>query len=102
MSINSIGSNATPPEHRSSGNRQVDAAKTDVASADRNPAERTGDTVHISAKAIDLQAVEAQLKDLPDVDSARVEELRNQINNGSYQVDSQRLADRIMAFESGL
>ena len=102
MSINSIGSNATPPEQRSSGNRQVDAATTGVASRDQSPAERTGDTVHISAKAVDLQAVEAQLKDLPDVDSVRVEELRNQINNGTYQVDSQRLADRIMAFESKL
>jgi len=102
MSINSIGSNATPPEQRSSGNRQVDTATTDVAKRDQNPAERAGDTVHISAKAVDLQAVEAQLKDLPDVDSVRVEELRNQINNGTYQVDSQRLAERILAFESEL
>jgi len=39
---------------------------------------------------------------LPEVNSARVTELRDKINAGEYQIDSRRLADKILAFEKNL
>lgn len=66
-------------------------------------ASQTGvDAVSISTQAGDLQALEASIRELPEVDSARVNTLREQINAGQYTVDSQRLADKILAFENKL
>lgn len=102
MSINSIGGNTTPTDPRSSG-AQSSGEKTGGAADGRQSASgNSTDTVNISASATDLQAMEARLAELPEVDSARVSELRNQIANGEYNIDSQRVADRILAFESDL
>lgn len=102
MSINSIGGNTTPTDPRSGG-AQGTSDKTGNTPGDRQSAAgNSPDTVNISASAADLQAMEARLAELPEVDRGRVTELRNQIANGEYNIDSQRVADRILAFESDL
>jgi len=60
------------------------------------------DAVSISARASDLKTLENNIKSLPDVDASRVSELRDKINAGQYQVDSGRVADKILAFERNL
>lgn len=100
MSINSIGGNTTPTDPRN-GTQGVGGKSG--SSVGQQPAKGgSGETVNISASAIDLQSLEARLGELPEVDRARVTDLRNQIANGEYKIDSQSLADRILAFESDL
>ena len=60
------------------------------------------DAVSISSRAADLQSLEASITQLPDVDASRVNALREQISAGNYAVDSQRLADKMLAFERSL
>lgn len=60
------------------------------------------DAVSISSRAADLQSLESSIKQLPDTDASRVNALRDQINAGEYVVDSQRVADKILAFERNL
>ncbi len=60
------------------------------------------DAVSISSRAADLQSLETSIKQLPDTDVSRVNALREQINAGDYVVDSQRVADKILAFERNL
>lgn len=60
------------------------------------------DAVSISSRAADLQSLEANIRQLPDTDVSRVNALREQINAGDYTVDSQRVADKILAFERSL
>jgi negative regulator of flagellin synthesis FlgM len=55
--------------------------------------------VSISTQAADLQALETRIRELPEVNATRVTELRDKINSGQYNVDSARLADKILAFE---
>lgn len=105
MSINTIGGNPTPTEQRRASTQDTQApgnnakATTGDKSADRAAG---GESVQISSSAIDLQALESRINELPEVDQARVTELRNQIANGSYEVDSQQVAAKILAFESEL
>lgn len=55
--------------------------------------------VKLSAQAQQLQAVEERLRELPVVDNERVAQIRQAINDGSYQMDSGRIADKLLALE---
>ena len=54
------------------------------------------DTVVISDAAKRIQEARAQLDEIPDVREAKVTELRNQIQNGTYQVDAEKTADKLL------
>lgn len=64
------------------------------------PQAENGESVRLSAQAQQLQQITDQLREQPEVDAARVESLRQAITDGSYQVDSDRLAGKLLAFES--
>lgn len=103
MSINSIGGNSTPTDQRSGATQGVERNEP-RADGKQQPtaAGESNDTVQISSQAVDLQALEKQINDLPDVDSTRVSELRDQIANGEFEIDGARVADKILSFESQL
>lgn len=60
------------------------------------------DTVEVTAQARLLERVEASLAGTPDVDSKRVDALQNAISQGSYQIDDQAIADRLLRIEKEL
>lgn len=59
----------------------------------------TGDTVKLSDAAKALQRAEHENSNIPDVDSERVEQLKAEIEGGTYQVDSKKVAEGILRFE---
>ncbi|WP_185265597.1 flagellar biosynthesis anti-sigma factor FlgM [Halopseudomonas xiamenensis] len=82
------------------------AGKRDVA-ADHPTAETQATSqpaaadsqVKLSNQAQQLQAIEERLRELPEVDSARVEQIKQAIADGSYKPDSSRIADKLIALE---
>lgn len=102
MSIPTIGNPTTAADSRSSVRQSNEPSSQPAAG---NQAPQTGqrqDEVSISSRAADLQALERSIHALPEVDQARVEQLRAKISSGEYQVDARRLADRIADFEQSL
>lgn len=76
-----------------------DAAKSGSAAPTQSPSSK-GDTVKLSGAAQALQNVEKQLANTPDVDSDRVEQLKRDIESGNYQINAERVAEKMLNFDS--
>ena len=60
----------------------------------------TTDTVSLSDNAVQLGKLENTAVPTPVVDTQRVEQVRQAIRDGSYQVDPEKVAEKLMQFES--
>lgn len=59
------------------------------------------DTFNLSSTHAEIQTLTAGLASVPEVRTQRVAALQQKINSGSYQPDSQRVADAIIADQAG-
>ena len=59
----------------------------------------TGDTVELTSRAKLVEQLEKSLAKLPEVDAARVDAVRAQIENGEYQVDADKIAEAILRLD---
>ena len=106
IDINRLNSASTPNTARTgstqSGDR-TEASKTNQAAPQPAPpaeAGKHGESVQLSREAQQLQKVGEKLRDLPSVDKARVAQLKQAIADGSYQVDADRVASKMLNFEA--
>lgn len=83
---------ATAAASRAGGERGAPVAATTAA-----------DSLRLTGEAEGLQALERQLGAAPaGIDAGRVEALRAAISDGSYQVDAQAIATRMLDFDRAL
>jgi flagellar biosynthesis anti-sigma factor FlgM len=59
-------------------------------------------SVKLTGSAMQLAALEKALAQVPEVDLQRVQQLRSEIESGTYKVDSQRVATKLMQLERAL
>ncbi len=85
--------NLTTPE-------KIQSGRNDRQAADDAP--QASDTVVLTETAAMMQKIQARLADLPVVDSKRVEAIKAAIADGSYQVDSNIVAERMTSLEKQL
>lgn len=72
----------------------TDGRKTETAASPSN--------IDVSDTARTLAALEEKIAGMPVVSEARVEAVRRALDEGRYHVDAQRVADKMMRFESDL
>ena len=101
--MNKIGPNSShsPPENRSSSAGVVTSFRSDRRNVDTSVNDKAADTGALSNQSVDMHALEQRIKQLPEVDTARVVELHSRIMAGEYAVDSERLAGKLLDLESG-
>ena len=85
---------------RARANEQSNTAKNGSDAAAHQSPSNTGDTVNLSNAAQLLQNVEKQLANTPEVDSERVERLKQEIESGNYQVNAERVAEKMLNFDN--
>lgn len=82
---------------------QSSSVKSQNESKQENQSESTtaaaGDRVTLTNTASRLQDIEQKLSNSSSVDKARVAEVQSAISNGDYNVDADRIADKMLAFE---
>lgn len=78
-----------------------DATTGGGSSAPEGSSSGTSD-VHITDSASQLAALEQTLRSLPAVDSARVSQLQTAIEQGTYTVQPQLVADQLIQLEQSL
>lgn len=54
------------------------------------------DKVEISSSAREFQLAMQALKDIPEVRSEKVKELKEEINSGTYKPDAEKIAEHIL------
>lgn len=87
---------------RANRNAGTGAAGPAAAGAAAGSGRMSDDSVALTGTASLLRNAASKLHGVPVVNGQRVEQLRNAIANGSYQVDAQRVADKLIGMEKTL
>lgn len=88
-----VGQARTRAVNRNEGERGADETRRSRAAAD---------AVELTGTATRLKSAEARLAEIPDVDKARVEEIRKRIESGEYRPDPARIAAKLVRMEQDL
>jgi negative regulator of flagellin synthesis FlgM len=75
--------------------REQSAPAAPVAAAGSGP-----DSVQLTEQAQQLLRLEEKLAQFPEVDSQRVDAIRQAIADGSYKIDAEQIAERMLAAEA--
>lgn len=98
--INGLNSGKT----QSSSDRHVQNIKRDNAKNTENSAASStasaSDKVSLTDTASKLKALEKQLASEPEVNEQRVSDVSDAVKSGQYKVDPERVANKMMDFES--
>lgn len=77
-------------------NQVHDKNKVDPSPGKLDKAPAKTDTVVISDAAKRIQEIRNQLDQIPDVREEKVAQLKNQIENGTYQINADKTAEKII------
>lgn len=62
----------------------------------------SSDQVKLSASSMNIQQIEAEVRQMPDVDDKTIDRIRDQIEKGEYKINYQQLAGKMLDFEEKL
>ncbi len=73
------------------------AASPEAPAAGKPAAKAAGDNVSLSSQAQTLGRLEQAMQKSPEVDEAKVSAIKQAIAEGRYQINSDRIAERMLA-----
>ena len=87
-----------PPKGSSTGGVVADKSQSEQPSV----ASQAGDHVTLTTSARSLQKLSEAIAQAPVVNAEKVASVKQAVNGGTYQVDSRRVADKMLQSEKGL
>jgi len=70
--------------------------------ANQSPTAQSEDTVNITSEANRIRELQNSLADVPDIDLEKVEAIKQEIANGNYPIDHERIASNLLDLEKTL
>lgn len=98
IDFNGVNPNQQAAQRARNEAQAKDAAQTPASTSPATT--NRGETVSVSNNAKSLQQLEESVKQLPDVDSEKVAKLKAAVENGSYSVNADKLAQNMLEYES--
>lgn len=103
MPINNVTGFSTAQSQRSSEGSKVEVARAEPSVAQQETGSSAAvDSVSLTDTAARLQKLESSIAELPVVDAERVERIRNAIASGEYEVNPERIADKLLDLDDKL
>ena len=99
---NRIASLVTPSSGQSGSVENQQNGHDKASSENANTSAGGSDRVSLTGDASRLQEVERQLESQPVVDSQRVNAVRGAVENGTFEVNPERIAEKMMSLEQAL
>ncbi len=93
--VTSGNSQGTPVENQG-------GEKSATKSADAGAASAGADRVSLTGEARQLQALETRIASEPVVDTQRVNAVRSAVENGTFTINPERIAEKMMSLEQAL
>ncbi|OOZ41491.1 flagellar biosynthesis anti-sigma factor FlgM [Solemya pervernicosa gill symbiont] len=100
IEINGLNNRATQGAGTSKQDKEVQGGKGE--SADKGAPTTQGDSVSLTDTASRLSNLSEALADTPVVNTDKVAAFREAIANGSYQVNPEKVAEKLMGLEESL
>jgi negative regulator of flagellin synthesis FlgM len=105
VDFNGIGpgqvNNQRPSADKASGSQAPNQAGTEQAKS-QAPNSARGENVNLSSQAKNLKQLEQKLADFPEMDDERIEQIRAALEDGSYKVDAQKLAQKMLEMDESI
>jgi negative regulator of flagellin synthesis FlgM len=79
--------------------QQYQSGNNSAVSSDKqaiNVSVKPEETVDLSTKAKDIQQAKNALNSLPDIREEKVQEIKTQVDKGTYNVDAGKVADKMV------
>jgi negative regulator of flagellin synthesis FlgM len=102
MDIRDIQNHRHPVGQRPGGDGADAAGRGEADRAGKTEAAPAGEQVRLSAEAQNLKSLTEAARADGEVDTAKVEQIRQEIAEGRYHVDARKLADRMIDLERAL
>lgn len=100
MSINIKGATGKPSQ---SSRNKVGASGNGIKSGAGGVAQNsTNDSVDLTKTATQIQQIEQSLASIPIVDNSKVKAVSESIEQGQYQINEEKIADRIIDIEKDI
>lgn len=94
-----------PLGRTSAGTINSNTAKTqskDSAESSTTGNARTEDTVSLSQESQQVIELQQRIKNAPEIDSAKVEAIKQEIARGNYPLDPEKIAENLINLEQSL
>jgi negative regulator of flagellin synthesis FlgM len=99
-------SNNTSQTHKANEQNQAKSAVSDVRAEDKANQSSSvlleQDSVNLTSSAMRIKSLEAQIARLPIVDTHKVEQIKNSLSEGTFEFNSDRIAEKLINFEKDL
>lgn len=99
IDFNGVNPTNTGSTSRSGRSGSASPEAPDKASGETNAANASGDTVALSQEAQAMNRLEGAIGEAPEMDSDRIAEIQKAIAEGQFEVNAERIAEKMMGLD---